>query len=85
MAKEKSYLSGQLCYSVTHASVDPFLGEINIWSSVKDTAEGRGSATLSGKQSLCECLWYLLKTKVCRAQVHDAGKESKGESVDLHE
>ena len=30
MAKEKSYLSGQLCYSVTHASVDPFLGEINI-------------------------------------------------------
>ena len=27
----------------------------------------------------------LLKTKVCRAQVYDTGKESKGESIDFHE
>ena len=33
--------------TITDASVDPFLGEINIWSGVNDTVKGRGSATLS--------------------------------------
>ena len=37
------------------------------------------------KRALRERLGYLLKTKVCRAQVHDTGKESKGKSIDLHE
>ena len=47
-----------------------------------DTEEGRGSATFSEKRALHERLGSLLKTKVCRAQFHDAGKESKGESID---
>ena len=55
-------------YSITNDLVDPFLGEINIWSSINDTEEGS-----------------FLQTKVCRAQVHDASKESKGESIDFHE
>ena len=60
--------------------------EISISGSVSnDTTEGRGSATLSEKRPLCGRLGYLRKTKVCRTQVHDAGKESKGESIYLHE
>ena len=47
-------------------------------------AEGRGSATLSEKLTLRECFGSLFKTKVCRAQVHDFGKEGKLESIDLH-
>ena len=38
--------------SITNALIDPFLGEINIWSGVPDTSEGRGSATLSEKKHL---------------------------------
>ena len=45
----------------------------------------RSSATLSEKRALRERLGYLLKTKVYRAQVYDAGKDSKGESIYLHE
>ena len=71
--------------SITNALVDTFLGEINICSGVNDIAEGRGSETLSVKRALCERLGSLLKTKVHRSQVHDAGKESKVESIDLHE
>ena len=37
------------------------------------------------KRALCERLGYILSTKVFRAQVHDANKESKGESIYLHE
>ena len=70
---------------MTNASVYPFLGEINIWSGVNDTSEGRGSATLSEKKSLCERLGCLLKTRVFRARFHDAGKESKVELIDFHE
>ena len=62
-----------------------FLGDINIWSGVNGTAEDRGSATLSERRALRERLGSLLKAKVCRAQVHDAGKNRKGESIDLHE
>ena len=40
---------------------------------------------MSEKRVLCERLGSLLKTKVCRAQVHDAGKDRKGESIDFHE
>ena len=47
-----------------------------------DTEEGRVSATFSEKRALHERLGYLLKTKVCCAQFHDAGKDSKGESID---
>ena len=54
--------------------VDPFLGDINILSGVNNTVERRGSATLSEKRALSEHLSYLLKTRVCRTQVHYAGK-----------
>ena len=69
----------------TNASVNSFRGEINICSGINDTAEGRGSATLSEKWALREHLGSLLTPKVYRAQVHDVGRESKGESIDLHE
>ena len=56
--------------------------ERSIYGAVSNyTEEGRGSETLSEKKALHECLGYILKTRVCRAQVHDAGKESKGESI----
>jgi len=50
-----------------------------------ETAEGRGSATVSEKRALRDRLEFFLKTKVCRTQKYDAGKESKGEAIDLHE
>ena len=65
--------------------VNLFFGDINIWSGVNNTAEVRGSATLSEKRVLHERLGSRLNTKVYRSQVHDAGKESKGESVYVHE
>ena len=71
--------------AITNALVDPLLGYINIWCGVNDIAEGRDSATLSEKWALCERLGHLLKTSVCRAQVHDAGKEKKGELIDSNE
>ena len=40
--------------AITNALVDLFLGEINIWNVVNDTAEGRGSVTLSEKLAFCE-------------------------------
>ena len=40
---------------------------------------------MSEKRAQCERLGYVLKTKVCCSQVHDASKESKGESIDFHE
>ena len=40
---------------------------------------------MSEKLVLYECMGPLLNNKVCRSQIHDAGKESKGESIDLHE
>ena len=65
--------------------VNPLLGEINIWIGVNNTAEGRYSETLSEKRAPCEHLGSLLKNKACHAQIHDSGKERKGESIDLHE
>ena len=78
-------LWGDFNDALTNALVDPFPGDINICSGVNNTAKGRGSATLIEKWSLRERLRYLLKTKVYRAQVRDAGKETKVESMDLHE
>ena len=74
-------MGGDFNDTLTNAPVDLFLAGINIWSGVNDTAEGRGSATSSEKRALHECLGALLKTKICRAQFHDAGKENKGESI----
>ena len=50
-----------------------------------DTSEVRDSATLIERRALRERLGYLLSTKVCRAQVHDASKERKLESIDFYE
>ena len=71
-------MQGYFNNAITNTSVDPFLGDINIWSGVKNTSEGRGSETLSEKWALQERLGYNLQNKVCPDQVHDAGKESKG-------
>ena len=40
---------------------------------------------MNEKIALRERLGSLLKTKLCRLQVNDAGKESKGELIDFHE
>ena len=80
-----SGLWGDFNCIIINALVYPFLGEINIWSGVKNTAEGRGSATLIENKSLRGRLGYLLNTRVHHAQVHDAINESKGESIDFHE
>ena len=40
---------------------------------------------MSEKRGLYESLGSLLTAKVCRAQVHDSSKESKGALIDFHE
>ena len=67
-------LWGHFNEALTNTSVNPFPGEINIWSGVNNIAEGKNSSTLSEKRALREHLGSLLKTKVFRAQVHDTGK-----------
>ena len=57
-------MRGDFDDAITNDSVDLLLGEINIWRSVNDTAEGRGIATLSEKRALLERSRYLIKTKV---------------------
>ena len=71
--------------ALTNDLVNPLLWDINIWSSINNTSEGRCSASLSENLALRERLGSLLKTKVCRAQVHYGRKESKGELIYLHE